>query len=557
MHLARSTYYSNMRKYVFVFLIAFISLHIFSSFVHAQAQYIPFSHQLYQKLDRTLYSQDTRLHTSIRPLVLDSVLQPAYDSIMALGVRDRHTWLGRKLFNEHLIDIKKADYTFYADFLPDFQIARSFNEKRNPWTNTRGFQAGVTIGNNFSFYTSFYENQALFPDYVTEYIERNKVIPGQFGKLYDQRTGRSQDWAYVTANVSYTPIKYLNITLGYDKNFIGDGYRSMLLSDVSSPYTFLKLTGTLGNVKYMSMWTYMLDPFASRDSSTMADIYNRENMGDLGKWGAFQYLSWNVNNRLSIGLFQSILWAPKNAGGRRGFDVNYLNPIIFLRPIETANTNSPDKVHIGATAKYKVLDNMSVYGQLLLGELYTKELFSGSGYINNKNALQLGFRGFDAFGIKNLNFLGEYNSARPYTYQHFTPITAYTNYNQPLAHILGANFREFVGRLHYSFQKFDFSFHGNFARYGLDPSNSINYGGNIFKSYENYVQLYGNRIGQGLTTDLTYLDLRAAYLINPKYNLRFEVGGVFRQEKNDRWTNKTAILNIGLRASFRNWYQDF
>ncbi|MEH6305197.1 gliding motility protein RemB [Olivibacter sp. CPCC 100613] len=546
-----------MRKYVFIFLISFVSLHFSPVIVHAQAQYIPFSHQLYQKLDRTLYSKDTRLHTSIKPLILDSLLQPTYDSLMNLGVRDRNTWLGRKLFNEHLINVKGEDYTFYADFLPDFQIARSFNEKRNPWTNTRGFQAGVTIGNNFSFYTSFYENQALFPDYVTDYIEKNKVIPGQFGKLYDQRTGRSQDWAYVTANVSYTPIKYLNITLGYDKNFIGDGYRSMLLSDVSSPYTFLKLTGTLGNVRYMSMWTYMLDPFASRDSSTVTDIYNRENMGDLGKWGAFQYLSWNVNNRLSLGLFQSILWAPKNAAGKRGFDVNYLNPIIFLRPIETANSNSPDKVHIGATAKYKVLDNMAVYGQLLLGELYTKELFSGNGYINNKNAFQLGFRGFDAFGIKNLNYLGEYNSARPYTYQHFTPITAYTNYNQPLAHILGANFREFVGRLNYSYRKFDFSFHGNFARYGIDPDAGTNYGGNIFKSYENYVQLYGNRIGQGIATDLTYLDLRAAYLINPKYNLRFEIGGVFRQEKNEIWTNKTTVLNVGLRASFRNWYQDF
>ncbi|WP_240768675.1 gliding motility protein RemB [Olivibacter sp. XZL3] len=546
-----------MRKYLFIFLISFFSLNIFNTVANAQAQYVPFSHQLYQKFDRTLYSKDTRLHTSIKPLIIDSTLQPAYDSLMNLGVKDRNTWLGRKLFNEHLIDIKKEDYTFYADFLPDFQIARSFNEKRNPWTNTRGFQAGVTIGNNFSFYTSFYENQALFPDYVTDYIEKNKVIPGQFGKLYDQRTGRDQDWAYVTANISYTPIKYLNITLGYDKNFIGDGYRSLLLSDVSSPYTFLKLTGTLGNVKYMSMWTYMLDPFASRDSSTVTDIYNRDNMGDLGKWGAFQYLSWNVNNRLSLGLFQSILWAPKNAGGNRGFDVNYINPIIFLRPIETANSNSPDKVHIGATAKYKVLDNMSVYGQLLLGELYVKELFSSSGYINNKNAFQLGFRGFDAFGIENLNFLGEYNSARPYTYQHFTPITAYTNYNQPLAHILGANFREFVGRLNYSYRKFDFSFHGNFARYGSDPSDEINYGGNIFKSYENYVELYGNHIGQGLATDLTYLDLRAAYLINPKYNLRFEIGGVFRHEKNEIATNKTTLLNIGLRASFRNWYQDF
>ncbi|MGK9117681.1 MULTISPECIES: hypothetical protein [Sphingobacteriaceae] len=526
-------------------------------YANGQSYYQPYSYQFYQKMNRVLYSKDTRLHTSIKPFIIDSVLRPSYDSLMNVGVSEKKTWLGRKLFNEHLIDVREEDYTFYADFLPDFLIGRSFQEKRNPWTNTRGFQAGVTIGQNFSFHTSFYENQALFPDYVTDYIEKNKVIPGQFGKLYDQRTGRKQDWAYVTANVSYTPIKYLNITLGYDKNFIGDGYRSMLLSDVSSPYTFLKLTGTLGNVRYMSMWTYMLDPFASRDSSTVTDIYNRENMGDLGKWGAFQYLSWNVNNRLSLGVFQSILWAPKNAGGRRGFDVNYLNPIIFLRPIETANTNSPDKVHIGATAKYKVLDNMAVYGQLLLGELYTKELFSGSGYINNKNAMQLGIRGYDAFRIKNLNFLAEFNTARPYTYQHFTPITAYTNYNQPLAHILGANFREFVGILNYSYRRFDFSLQGNFARSGRDPNEDVNYGGNIFKSYENFVQEYGNYIGQGVKTDLTYVDAKVAYLINPKYNLRLEIGGLFRQEKNELWSNKTTMLNIGLRASFRNWYQDF
>jgi hypothetical protein len=524
---------------------------------YAQSYYQPYSYHFYQKMNKVLYSKDTRLHTSIKPFIIDSVLQPTYDSLMNVGVSEKNTWLGRKLFNEHLIDIKKEDYTFYADFIPDFQIGRSFNEGRNPWTNTRGFQAGITIGKNFSFYTSAYENQALFPDYVTNYIEKNKVIPGQFGKLYDQRTGRNQDWAYVTANVSYTPIKYLNVTLGYDKNFIGDGYRSMLLSDVSSPYTFLKLTGTLGNVRYMSMWAYMLDPFASRDSSTVVDINNRQNMGDLGKWGAFQYLSWNVNNRLSVGLFQSILWAPKNAAGNRGFDVNYLNPIIFMRPMETANSNSPDKVHIGATAKYKVLDNVSMYGQLLLGELYTKELFSGNGYMNNKNAVQLGFRGFDAFRIKNLNFLAEYNSARPYTYQHFTPITAYTNYNQPLAHILGANFREYLGIMNYSYGRFDFSLQANFARYGLDPTDSLNYGGNLFKSYENYVNEYGNFIGQGITTNLTYLDAKVAYLINPKYNLRLELGGAFRQEKNDLWTNKTTILNIGLRASFRNWYQDF
>ncbi|MCL4641647.1 MULTISPECIES: gliding motility protein RemB [Olivibacter] len=526
-------------------------------YANGQSYYQPYSYQFYQKMNRVLYSKDTRLHTSIKPMIIDSVIQPLYDSLMQVGVKDRHSWLGRKLFNEHLIDVRKDDYTFYADFLPDFQIGRSFEEKRNPWINTRGFQAGLTIGKNFSFHTSFFENQALFPDYVTDYIEKNRVIPGQFGKLYDQRTGRKQDWAYVTANVSYTPIKYLNIVLGYDKNFIGDGYRSMLLSDVSSPYTFLKLTGTLGNVRYMSMWAYMLDPYASRDSSYVMDIYNRQNVGDLGKWGAFQYLDWNVTNRLTVGAFQSILWAPRNAGGRRGFDVNYLNPIIFLRPIETANSSSPDKVHIGVTAKYKILHNLTTYGQLLMGELYTKELFGGRGYMNNKVAAQIGFKGFDIFKVRNLNFLTELNTARPYTYQHFVPITAYTNYNQPLAHILGANFIEWVNIFNYGYKRFDFSFQANFSRYGLDPNDAINYGGNIFKSYENYVKEYGNFVGQGITTDLKYFDAKVSYLFNPKYNLRLELGGIFRQEKNNFIDNKTIVLNLGLKASFRNWYQDF
>lgn len=522
-----------------------------------QATYQPYSYHFYQKMNKVFYSKDTRLHTSIKPAIIDSVTQPLYDSLMQVGVRERHTWLGRKLFNEHLIDVKKDDHTFFADFIPDMQIGHSLNEDRMIWLNTRGFQAGGTIGNKFFFHTSGYENQAVFADYITDYIFDNHVIPGQFGKLYDHRTGRKQDWMYVTASVSYTPIKYLNVTLAYDKNFIGDGYRSMFLSDVSSNYTHLKLTGTLGNVQYVSIWAYMMDPFASRESNIIDDINNRQNMGDLAKWGAFQYLSWNVNNRLSLGLFQSVLWAPRNQAGRRGFDMNYLNPIIFMRPIELANSNSPDKMHVGVSAKYQVLNNVAVYGQFLLSELYTGELFSGRGYINNKNAAQLGFRGFDAFGIKNLNFLGEFNTARPYTYQHFTPITAYTNFNQPLAHILGANFREYVGILNYTYQRFDFSFQANLSRYGLDPSPTSNYGRDIFKSYENYVKEYDNFIGQGVTTDLSYLDTRVSYLINPKYNLRLELGGVFRHEKNIAWTKRTTMINVGLRASFRNWYQDF
>jgi len=512
----------------------------------------PYSYDFYQKFSDILYNVNTREHTTIKPFVIDSTLQGRYDSLMNLGVRDRKSWLGRVVWNQHLIDVKNEEFTFYADFLPDFQIGKG---DRTIWTNTRGFQAGGTIGKNFSFYTNFFENQAVFPNYVQDYIVSNKVIPGQQGKLYDSKGGSTQDWSYASAIISYTPIKYLNIALAYDKNFIGDGYRSLLLSDFSSNYTSLKLTGKLGNVHYMSMWSYMLDPFASNNLTSEDSV--RIGTGDRWKWGAFQYLDWNVNNRFSVGFFQSVLWASKNAAGSRGFDPSYLNPIIFLRPIESANTSSPDKMHLGLTAKYKVFDKLSVYGQFLLGEFTASELFSGRGYLHNKYATQIGFRGFDAFNVKRLNYLVEYNAARPYTYQHFTPITAYTNYNQPLAHPYGANFREFVSLWNYSVKRFDFGFKGIFAIRGLDPNEELNYGGNIFKSYANYVNGYGNFIGQGLRTNLTFLDARVSYLFNPKYNLRLELGGTFRHEKNDQWDHRIGILNIGIRSSFRNIYHDF
>lgn len=534
-------------------------LYTSSHFLRAQSYYQPYSFQFYQKMNPVLYSKDTRLHTSIKPLIIDSVLQPSFDSLMNMGHPDKKSWGGRKLWQEHLIDVQNEEYTFYADFLPDFLIGRSFHENSTTWLNTRGFQAGGTIGNKFSFYTNFFENQARFADYINDYIFANNVIPGQQGKLYDQRTGTNQDWAYVTANLSYTANKYLNISLAYDKNFIGDGYRSLLLSDVSSNYTALKLTGTLGNVRYMTMWAYMLDPFASREiyGDDLSTPTERDDYGDLNKWGIFHYLDWNVNNRLSLGFFQSILWGPRNAGGNRGFDFNYLNPLIFLRPVESANTSSPDKVHLGLNTKYKVLGNMTAYGQFLLGEFTAREFFAGNGYMHNKFAYQLGVKGHDLFGLKRLNYLTEFNTARPYTYQHFTPITAYSNYNQPLAHLLGANFREGVAMLNYSHKRLDFQLQGNWALYGLDPDEDTNYGGDIFKSYENYVNFYGNYIGQGVGTHFTFIDFKTAYLINPKYNLRLELGLSNRREWNSQWDNATTMLQFGLRASFRNLYYDF
>ncbi len=520
----------------------------------AQSVYLPYAYQFYQKLDSGVYSNQSRFHSSIKPfLVDDPLISNQYQSLMNAGVDSvgKRSWVHRKLFNEHLLDVKNKDFTAYVDYLPDVTVGRDFSGKKTTWLNTRGYQIGGTIGTKFSFYTSGYENQAVFPDYVNKYINRTSsssvfIVPGQ---SYDRSYGkRTSDWSYVTALLSYTPAKYLNIALGQDKTFIGDGYRSVLLSDFASNYPFLKLTATLGDVRYMVMWAYMQDPLAQKFS------YEDSNRR---KWGVFHYLDWSVNNKLSLGFYDSVIWAEKdNQGNKRGFDFNYVNPFVFLRPLE-ANSGSGDNALIGFTGKYKFVDKAAVYGQFALDEYEAKNFFSSNGSSRNKYAWQLGLRGAELLAVKHLNYLLEVNNAKPYTYSETSSIINYSQNTEPLAHPFGANFREVVGILNYSIGRFNFYGQAEFGHYGLDPTLTDDYGKDIFKPYTDASKTLGNYTGQGITTNLYYGEGRVSYILNPKYNLRLEVGGVLRQEKNYLNTNNTTMFTVGLRSSFRNLYYDF
>jgi len=509
---------------------------------------IPYDFQFYQKLNQRIYNQDSKFHSSIKGIYSDqSEIAASYDSLMKIGIdtNNRGTWVHRKLFNEHLLEFNGEDYKVYADFLPDFQIGRDFSGKRNTWLNTRGFQVGGSVGKQFSFYLNGFENQGKFADYINRYIVANQVMPGQgSGKLGADK----QDWTYVTALLSYTPNSHLNFSLGYDKNFIGDGYRSMLLSDVSSNYSFFRVRATLGAVQYQTIFAYMLDPGAPK-------LTDDRRLGDRGKWMAAHYVDWNVTKKFSVGFFQAVTWADAEVEGKRGFDFNYVHPFIFLRPVESTNTTSPDKMRLGLNLKYEILKNTTLYGQFMFDEFTAKEFFAGNGYWANKYAVQAGLRGSDLFKVKRLNYLAEFNTARPYTYAHFDRLSNYSNYNQSLAHPFGANFREFLGILNYSYKRFDFQGEALYSRYGKDPE-GLNYGGDIFKSYLTRSVEYGSKVGQGIKTNLYFARAQVSYLLNPKYNLRLELAGVFRRESSIGIEN-TQMFTFGIRSGFRNIYHDF
>jgi hypothetical protein len=294
----------------------------------------------------------------------------------------------------------------------------------------------------------------------------------------------------------------------------------------------------------MAMWTYMNDPATTSQ-------YNIERK----KFGVFHFLDWNVSNRISLGFFDNIIgFYTDDNGKKRPFDFNYLTPIIFMKPINNAS-DDPDKSLLGFTGKYKITDGITAYGQFALNEFHSKDFFSSNGASDNKYGWQLGFRGADVFKIKNLNYLFETNNAKPYTYSARSAIENYSENGESLAHPFGGNFREWLGILNYSVGRFDLQGQLNYAYYGLDM-NGLNYGKNIFELYP-IPNTFGNYTGQGLRTDFYYAEGKVAYLLNPKYNLRFELGGLYRNEKNSVFNNKTAMITFGLRSSFRNIYHDF
>ena len=129
--------------------------------------------------------------------------------------------------------------------------------------------------------------------YQNEYTLEHEVIPGMgYARAYKN----GYFYNYLATNFWYKPSKYFYLQLGYDKNFIGDGYRSLLLSDNASNYPFLKLVTSVWKLKYVNIYAEFND---IRNANGNSALFQK-------KFGAFHYLDWEVNKRLTVGLFETI-----------------------------------------------------------------------------------------------------------------------------------------------------------------------------------------------------------------------------------------------------------
>jgi hypothetical protein len=418
--------------------------------------------------------------------------------------------------------------------------------------NTHGFEWRGWICKKIGFYTYFTDNQELPPAFVNKYIagKPQLAVPGADYYLVSNKQP-SYDYFLSSGYFDFAIIKdHVNMAFGAGKHFIGDGIYSLELSDFSSNMPYLQLTTHVWKINYQNLYLQLTPQY---DRSILDSQLPH-------KYATIHYLSYNATRWLNLGFFESTVFAKPNT-----FQISYLNPIILYKTVEQFNGN-PDKELIGFNAKAIVARHIQFYGQFILNEFKASHFFSNDGWYDNKWGLQLGAKYFDAFTVKNLDLQGELNMVRPYTYQagHDT-IANYTNYNQPLAHPLGAGFIQVNGVANYQLTaNLHLSAKAMYYVQGTDTG-TANYGNDIYKSFSNASTTKGVRMINGPRNTGALVNLNISYMV--RRNLFVDLGGTHRRYSGpgdyvtysttgyNLGTNTTTYFYIGIRlnASRRNY----
>ena len=437
----------------------------------------------------------------------------------------------------NMIQVNAKDFFLAVNPMLNLQAGKTNGNDELMFVNSRGISARGMIAKKIGFYTSITDNQERGPAFFQQRVNNFKGVPG-YG-FYKTFKGTGYDYFDARGYFTVNAAKYIDIQFGYDKNFIGNGNRSLFLSDWGNSYLFLKLNTKIWKFNYQNIFMELMPQFG-RAGDTLLDK----------KYSAMHHLSMNVTKWLNIGLFEGIVFGRKNQ-----FEFQYLNPIIFYRHIE-GTIGSPDNALAGIDFKANVAHSLQFYGQFLLDEFKLNEVKAGTGWWANKWGLQVGMKYIDAFKISNLDLQIESNTVRPFTYSHYNMVANYTHYNQPLAHPLGANFQEFVGILRYQpAPRWYINAKGIFYEQGLDSLNGRNFGANIFRDNTSRSGDYGYTLAGGRKATCFNTFLQLSYEV--RENLYFDLSSQFRRYTVDQVTTNTSLITAGIRFNMARREYDF
>ncbi|MBX2965747.1 MAG: hypothetical protein KF845_06350 [Cyclobacteriaceae bacterium] len=457
---------------------------------------------------------------------------------------------------------KKSDFLF-VDEDPDFDLhvnpvlyvgAGSDSQSDDLlFVNTRGAELRGMLDRKLGFYMFVAENQVRLPAYISRTVTRNPalgyypVLPHE-GYWKPFKGNQGYDFFHTRGYISFEATRHLNLQFGHDRFFIGNGQRSLILSDNAPPALFLKGNAKVWKLNYM----FLINRMYGDVNRVAAGSSKRGRYPD--KYVAFHQLSVNLGKKLNVSLFESVVF---NSTDSSTFELSYLNPVIFYRAIEH-QAGSLDNVMLGADFKWNAFKGVSVYGQFVLDEFLFKHIKERNGWWANKWALQLGVKYIDAFGVSNLDLQGEMNIVRPYTYSHYTQYGSYSHYLQPLAHPLGANFREAIGVVRYQpLPRLSLTGKMFVIQVGRDNVQNVSWGSDIIKNYTLRERDFNNTIAQGNRNNIMMMNVTASWQL--KHNVFIDATATIRNSESavDAYNYNSTITSLALRWNIAQRLYEF
>ena len=403
----------------------------------------------------------------------------------------------------------------YLTLAPTRQTARGEQSGTlTAWQNTRGIRVGGHVGPIF-FETRLEENQRkpVWDDWSTFTAPRLNFVKHPGNDTYDY-------WR-ATGVVGYQN-QFFDVRFGRDSNHWGFGEGSLALSDFSAPQDQLQIRTRFWRLQYTNLFTRRVRPVERTPGTPV--VYPRN-------WSALHQLALDLPGGVQAELFEITLFADDSLNGRRdGFEVSYLNPLIFYRAVE-ADVGTPDNVMLGAGLAWQAAPGYRLYSQLLLDELRLREI--GNDWWANKWGYLLGAQisdpGVGAHRVPGLDLRLEYTRQRPYLYSHRHPSTAYLHSGDLIGHPAGPNSWDLAAFARYRpIPRAEAALNIAYTRRGRNTATE-NFGSDPSLSYDSRVSNDGVVTLQGIQQNQMLVEGRAGYEVLPGLVLE----GVLRYEALD------------------------
>ncbi len=516
-------------------VIKYILILLFMVSFTAQSQ-LEFKNMHYRhRLEKSVpyFKLDKQTHSSIFPVLESSVYSQ----------KEAHSKEDRGYFNLTNVNNETGNRPYSLKAYPLIALGAGLNAQ-----NQQGIDLQLTTGLGAAI--DFTAGKFLISGKFLPYATKGGFVRDSIYQSVNYDPGASRaifENGFLQSELllAYRPNRFFTFIAGQGKNSFGEGYRSLILSDNAMANPFFKIETKFANVKYVNLYQIWKDNTIDPSDKSL----------DKKKFAAMHYISWNITKSFNLSVFETVIWQANDTLINRGFDPNYLNPIVFYRPVEYGN-GSADNVLLGANLSYKFDEHHSIYTQIIFDDFLLKELRARSRWWANKYGFQIGYKSRDFLGNENLYFQTEFNMVRPFTFSHKHSGQSYGNLNASVTHPVGANFFEVLNIVSYQPKKIRYTNKLTYTAYGVDSSN-VSYGQNIFVSYSNRVGKYDHLVMQGYRKNVLNETFIAEIPILPKINLYANLTYNWRMEISETGTQHNHAILFGLRSRIWNSYTDF